>query len=949
MKWTKKLTSWILALAMLMSVCVFQTAGAAVDSPQVTEAGEDYLTIAWPAGYGGGVYFKLQLNGADVTDIMDGSTTYTFRNLEPDTGYNILLVPMNENFGWLSGGTGITGRTAKPETPFATVTNRTSTSIEITLSNVDEDGTYFIYSETDDGEIALAPTQFTGTVFVDENLQPGTNYHYTIYPDAGDFDDLLVSAATVPEYKIEATDVTDTTVSLAWVQKEESRSTHKLRVEAVTAGAVVPDRYRENTDVEGTSCTVTGLTPDSEYTFIVTSLKTDAGWTFMDPPYRITVKTEQSAAAYATVTNRTSSSLTVELFNADAEDTYYISAQKEDGTAVLDNAAFTGTAYVHTGLEAETTYNYIIKNADGTVDVAVSGKTMPIYKIEATKIEETSITLNWTRKENSIEQHRVKITSSTPGASIPDRYTDEYNDACLVSGTTVTVTGLTPGAAYEIKVIPMDAGWNWMDVYTIQVTTLAQVEGFEITHEGVNELSMRWLAVDGAAYFNVYQIQDGAEVLVGEQIDPVERTFRQVWLRQDTEYTYVVKAFDEDGAEIPITGFDNTVTGRTAVDTAWNNDRGEAYYTSGKLAGQNIRHETYYSELMGLEVGYNIHIPAGYDPDNTSKRYPVLYYLHALGGNENSWVSDVWGANYVETLQGMGDDMFIVYVNNAGGQWYTDAANGLYYGRSTILYELIPHIDATYNTIADKRGRALDGFSMGGVGGLLLAFERPDMFNSVVTNSAGISNSLQDFISMNWGADKTVFGRDVDAEAAEQYYAQEGIYAVYEKNKDRIEEYGLNIIMRWGEVDPVALISNQQMFELLSENPGINITNEVIPGYDHSSVYYDGGRMYQNLEFHRKNLDFTGAAAVPETKIGSINTSLGDVFIEKGADIPADVKVLIASYDAQNKMQDCQIVALSEGVRTDFTPVKDADYVKVFIWSMGTITPVGESKMELIL
>ena len=50
MKWTKKLTSWILALAMLMSVCVFQTAGAAVDSPQVTEAGEDYLTIAWPAG-----------------------------------------------------------------------------------------------------------------------------------------------------------------------------------------------------------------------------------------------------------------------------------------------------------------------------------------------------------------------------------------------------------------------------------------------------------------------------------------------------------------------------------------------------------------------------------------------------------------------------------------------------------------------------------------------------------------------------------------------------------------------------------------------------------------------------------------------------------------------------------------------------------------------------------
>ena len=48
-------------------------------------------------------------------------------------------------------------------------------------------------------------------------------------------------------------------------------------------------------------------------------------------------------------------------------------------------------------------------------------------------------------------------------------------------------------------------------------------------------------------------------------------------------------------------------------------------------AGTHYR--TFKSKLVGGEVSYLVYLPPDYDKD-TAKRYPVLYWLHGMGGNQ---------------------------------------------------------------------------------------------------------------------------------------------------------------------------------------------------------------------------------------------------------------------------------------------------------------------------
>jgi S-formylglutathione hydrolase FrmB len=57
---------------------------------------------------------------------------------------------------------------------------------------------------------------------------------------------------------------------------------------------------------------------------------------------------------------------------------------------------------------------------------------------------------------------------------------------------------------------------------------------------------------------------------------------------------------------------------------------------------------------------------------------------------------------------------------------------------AAILDDLIPLIDRTFPTRAERLGRCLGGLSMGGYGALRLALRRPDMFCSAVSHSGAV-------------------------------------------------------------------------------------------------------------------------------------------------------------------------------------------------------------------
>jgi len=105
------------------------------------------------------------------------------------------------------------------------------------------------------------------------------------------------------------------------------------------------------------------------------------------------------------------------------------------------------------------------------------------------------------------------------------------------------------------------------------------------------------------------------------------------------------------------------------------------------------------------------------------RNYPVLYLLHGLFGSCNNWLELTGLTDYVA-----GKELIIVLPDGGDG-WYTDSAiDELGRFQGYLIDELIPEIEAVYNTIEERTGRAIFGLSMGGYGALKFGLKRPDLF-----------------------------------------------------------------------------------------------------------------------------------------------------------------------------------------------------------------------------
>ena len=147
-----------------------------------------------------------------------------------------------------------------------------------------------------------------------------------------------------------------------------------------------------------------------------------------------------------------------------------------------------------------------------------------------------------------------------------------------------------------------------------------------------------------------------------------------------------------------------------------------------------VTHHIYRSASMKHDVGYLIYLPPGYAMQ-PAQRYPVIYNLHGAGGNElhGQLAAEILHEGIVSKRW---PPMVMVMPNGGKNTYYKDSADGILMGETTIIRELIPHIDQSYRTIADRKGRAIEGFSMGGRGATRLALKYPEMFCSLF-NQAG--------------------------------------------------------------------------------------------------------------------------------------------------------------------------------------------------------------------
>jgi S-formylglutathione hydrolase FrmB len=144
------------------------------------------------------------------------------------------------------------------------------------------------------------------------------------------------------------------------------------------------------------------------------------------------------------------------------------------------------------------------------------------------------------------------------------------------------------------------------------------------------------------------------------------------------------------------------------------------------------------SEAVGRKMKYNIVLPAKYE--QTTDRYPVLYLLHGFSSNYTAWAF-LGVPGYARAFD------LIVVMPDVGNSWYVNWAKSEDGQKNNwedyLIKDLIGHVDATYRTIAKREGRAINGLSMGGYGGLMLGLKHPEMFCSIGTHSGAIAYAKQ--------------------------------------------------------------------------------------------------------------------------------------------------------------------------------------------------------------
>ncbi len=124
-----------------------------------------------------------------------------------------------------------------------------------------------------------------------------------------------------------------------------------------------------------------------------------------------------------------------------------------------------------------------------------------------------------------------------------------------------------------------------------------------------------------------------------------------------------------------------------------------------------------------------IYLPAGYD--ESDRRYQVVYINDGADMLEKAE-----GKKALDSLLGHSvEPILAVFVHPLEDNPRGDLRDWENYTKM-LVDELVPHVDATYRTVAERRGRALAGAASGSTPALFGAFKHSDVFGKVATQSA---------------------------------------------------------------------------------------------------------------------------------------------------------------------------------------------------------------------
>ncbi len=212
---------------------------------------------------------------------------------------------------------------------------------------------------------------------------------------------------------------------------------------------------------------------------------------------------------------------------------------------------------------------------------------------------------------------------------------------------------------------------------------------------------------------------------------------------------------------------------------------------------------------------------------------PVIYLLHGYGGNAKTWIG------VKPNLPQIADEKGIIFVCPDGkNSWYWDSPKNPSYRYETFISsELVKYIDDHYKTVADRKGRAITGLSMGGHGAMWNAIRHKDTFGAGGSTSGGVD--IRPF-PLNWEMAKQLGEFAHNKKAWDEHTVINQI--------DKIENGDLAIIIDCGESDFFLNVNKDLHNRLLARK--INHDFITRPG-GHTGKYWKNSIDYQILFFDK--------------------------------------------------------------------------------------------------
>lgn len=276
-------------------------------------------------------------------------------------------------------------------------------------------------------------------------------------------------------------------------------------------------------------------------------------------------------------------------------------------------------------------------------------------------------------------------------------------------------------------------------------------------------------------------------------------------------------------------------------------------WVTAPVRAEGVEQVIFKSKAAKSDVSYFICRPEGYSKDK-ERRYPVVYWLHGSGGGNQG--VPVISALFRKAIQDNKiPPLILVFPNGMSSSMWCDSKDGKVPMETVVVKELIPHIDATEQSIATREGRILEGFSMGGYGTGRLGFKYPELFAGLSLFGAGPVQKVFE-PEKTPRADPLGARRlfaDVYGNDQEYFYHQSPWYWA-EKNASELKS-GIKIRVAIGGRD--STLENNKLLDARLTELKIPHSFTVVPGVPHNPKQLLEGLGEKMWEFYREVLKFS--------------------------------------------------------------------------------------------